>query len=201
VLALIKQQPRSKEAVSEIVKAMHPIFDYYIKSYLIHARIFTHHDMFNDYYQDVYVECTRLAAKVYDEWGGADFNRIKRYFNKSVSGWVHNKVYLRKKKQVDIVVDNDHVLAQRDAYSAYDEVDYDTDMHTVEDHVNGSMGRYFELISALLGAEVYHKKNFYERRFRDTVFYKYLQTGQLMSADDFFRSKFGTVFGDNGCEE
>lgn len=178
--------PGDRQQVSEVLRLMHDTIDYYIRFYLGQARIFEHHTQFRDHYHDIYLKCTTLVSKVCREWTDANYNRIKRYINKSIAGWVHNALYLIKKKQIVLIIDTAAVMSQYGAANEYGAVECTVDMGIVEQHILSSSHRLFEMYSALMGDVAYTDKDQIIARFRSAVMYEYAKSGSLMTVDDYF---------------
>ena len=197
VMDIIQRGPEAsgdRQQVSEVLHLMHDTIDYYIRFYLGQARIFEHHEQFRDYYHDIYLKCTILVGKICREWTDANYNRIKRYINKSISGWVHNALYLVKKKQIVLVIDTAAVMSQYGIANEYGAVDCAADIATVENHISSSLPRFFELVHAIEGDDVYTSKDKLAGRFRSAVMYEYVRSGRIMSVDEYFCKLTGAIF-------
>jgi len=195
VMPLLAQE-RTPENVRTLTQALHKIFDYYIRFYMLQGGIHDQNPLYQDTYQEMYLNCIELLHSVrLDET--TTFNRIKRYYNKSVQGWIHNKIWLKKKRQLDIVIDEPTVNKHIDNKNRYLDIEYKTDLGTVDVHIDRELPYYFELLSTMFGTVVYKKKHFYEKRYREAVFYGYLRNGRLVRAVDFFNLKYGAVFHGN----
>jgi len=191
-------RPRTRNNVRDIIKMIHPILDYYIKYYLYKYRIYDNHPEHLDYYGDTYVFCCELLYNV--QHTGNNFNRIKRYINKSISGWLYNKVYKKKKKCIELTKDELAVALQVDYRDDFAEVEYHHDLRQLKQTLATELDFYFELFSTVYGNIVFKHKEEFKKKYYDAAFLKYLKTGQLLQAIDFFENKYGNIFNETKRE-
>lgn len=201
VLALVRQ-PRTKGNLSELLGVLHPVIDYYIKYYLYEFGLYDTHPDHDDAYGDTYRNVIDLLNKIEPVRGGelTEFNRVKRYLNKSISGWLYNRIYKKRKRMVEMTKNEVYLMFYPDQKCQALEVEYTIDLETVKAHIDKELGFYFELYGTLFGSEAARKRRkLAEKQYRDAVYLQFHQTGKLMDAVDFFEMKFGRMFEQAEC--
>ena len=83
VMSLLRKE-QTPVVYASLCEHLYPVWDYYINFYLYKFRIFDGHEERSELYQQLYLKCLEMLRRVKHE--GNDFNRIKRYFNKSIYG-------------------------------------------------------------------------------------------------------------------
>lgn len=208
---------RTQKNVSELLEILHPILDYYIRFYLYRFGIHDSHEDRGDIYGETYVRAVDLLGKIRlegivprgdyrgqldsggqrtdasAEKGTANFNRVKRYINKSIGGWIYNRVFKRPKRDIELTKDDLAALVYPDPEDKYGEVETAADIETIEKHLKTETPMYTELCSAMSGARERHAS--VVRQYRDTVYEAYSETGKLPGAEDVFSDRFGRAFG------
>jgi hypothetical protein len=206
---------RTRKNVSLLLALMHSIIDYYIRFYMYRFGIYDSHPDRGDIYGETYVRCVDLVGElrldgivprgdyagqlsghgrpVVVERGTANFNRIKRYLNKSIAGWIYNRVFKRRKRDIELTKDEAALLMHMDLEDNYGEVETAADIETIERHLESESAFYVELCSAMTAAPGRREKAV--RQYRDMVYASYSSTGRLPGAEDVFAERFGGVFG------
>ncbi len=171
---------KTEHVVGALCEYFYPVWHYYINYYLYINKVYDEHPDYNDIYQELYVNCTEILKKDKVKLDGNNFNRIKRYFNKSISGWVINRLFKKKKKQIEfdysdmrefkVTVNND-----------FEHVEYLSDLAKIEKHISGSFDFYFSLVIFNipdLNTKKDRKK--FKEKFRNKIYSGYRETGRLL---------------------
>jgi hypothetical protein len=188
MLALVKT--RTSAVMKKLLQLFLPIWEYYISYHLGRYRIYSEHADFPELHQEIYLYCIEVLKRV--EGGkGNEFNRIKRYFNRSIQGWLINRIYTKQKRDIELTKDDVSLMMYPDQDNQYKVVELTTDLCTLEKHVDKEYGTYQELCGSLLGDVIYKEKKTYFNRFRKQVYDQYRETGKLLTAQEIFKTRFG----------
>ena len=188
IMHLLRQK-RSREVARKLCFTFHPIWHYYINFYLYKNGIYDNNSEKDNMYNEVFVKCVELLDKVkYDV--NTDFNRIKRFYNVSIGGWIFNLRAAARKSQITHVSDPQVLYNIISDDAAGERVEYTYDMKIVARHIKSQRGIFKELSKL-----IYDKYKAYEM-FKAAVFERYLLDGRLLSAEDYFQKRVGSMLGE-----
>jgi uncharacterized protein YktA (UPF0223 family) len=172
-------------------KYFYPIWRYYINFYMNQMGI--EEARRDDVFQTIYLSCSEMLDGI--KWRGNDFNRIKRYYNKSIHGFVLNEAYKKDKKLVYSKTGEsaDSMLQSvPDIENNVYEFEVRNDLELVKAHIEEQFPIYFEYCATFRG-DIYSMKNLFKERFRRYVLKEFKKSGRLMSGEDVFGRKYISV--------
>lgn len=187
------REERTHENRKELLELFLPIWDYYIRYYLYKHGLNDQHANIHDMYSDLYCNCVDLLQKVKTR-PETNFNRIKRYYNKSIAGWTYNLLY--KKKRLPTIVNMDDVDIELfpDRVRPDRELEYILDSEKLEKVAEEQSIEYVDLFSFLIGKDALKKhKERHQRSYREKVFASYMHDGSIPPAMRMFDKRIGAL--------
>jgi hypothetical protein len=185
------KRPRTKEVMIRLRELMHSIWDAYIRYYLYYYKIYDKHPEMNEIYNDMYVSCidtlsTKLKIKTFGE--------IKVYYKRSIEGWIRNKIFLVKKKKIETVRDEALMNAIPERENLEKEIETKEDMRRINKHMKEQDIEYQELYGVVYGKRGKDACKRSMDTFKGEVFENYMQSGNLIKAQDSFSKHIGRMF-------
>ena len=191
VMALLSKN-RTDKIRNKLVALLAPIWTYYINYYLYRFKIYDKHPEHDDVFNEMFVKCVELLSKV--QYEGTDFNRVKRYFNKSIHGWIFNKLYYIKKKDLEYTKEELSDLWYADSVDQFKEVEYYIDLNMLEAHIKKQVPFCLEYYTTIFGMLSLKQRTIYACAYKRTAYKRYFANGQLLNADEFCRGRIGRAF-------
>lgn len=189
-------KPYSKPIEKRLVRIFHDIWTYYIKYYLGRYRIYDKHIEYPEYYNTIYCKCLDMLPRLQKLGDERNlFNRIKRYFNVSVSGLVHNTFAPPPASHPTFLRDEVILTSIESHQTTHAIIDYGIDMVIVQDLITKAVKDYLELYSVMYGMDTYiRRKKLLEKQITNDLYAQYLKDGILQNGADYFNSRIGSIF-------
>lgn len=182
---------RTLESDKKLTKLFAPIWTVYINYWLYYFHITDSHPERGDIFGDTFCHCVDTLTKVEE----INFNRVKRYYNKSIEGWIRNRLYKTQKRKIETIPGEELFKILPDKNKDIQELEFNRDMKKVV--------TYFEK-QRIIFTEIYYTifqdraKEDYDRaqtRYKNAVCEMYLDSGLLLSAEEYLNKRIGFVFG------
>jgi hypothetical protein len=129
------------------------------------------------------------------KWRGNNFNRIKRYYNKSIHGFVLNEAYKKDKMLIySKIGDSEEDIMQSvpDRENNIYEFEIKNDFDLVLKHIDAQFPIYFEYCATFRN-DIYMLKDLFKRRFKRYVFKEFKKSGRLISGEEVFGRRYISV--------